>query len=104
MLALRFLATLFLLVATIVFVADVTPFAAGTGPFKTTTLLGHWRELAPDTLKAAKAGVSRATAPVVWDGIAAVMGAAPTFLLFAALGLASGYLGRRRHSVKPFAN
>ncbi len=104
MLVLRFLATVFLLLATIAFVNDVTPLLDGAGPFKATSLLAHWNALAPDTLEAVRTAVVEFSAPWVWYVAIAGLGWLPASVLFGALGLACGYLGRRRGSTKIFAN
>ena len=100
----RFLCALFLLVAVIAFVSDATPPLAGAGPFKATTLLGHWDGLAPNSLNAAKAALTHATAEWVWPDIVENLIGWPTFVIFGALALICGYLGRRRYKVKIFVN
>ncbi len=47
MAVLRFLASLFALIAVVALVTDATPALSGTGPFKATSVIGYWRELAP---------------------------------------------------------
>ena len=99
----RFLSAVFLLVAVIAFVSDATPPLAGAGSFKATTLLGHWEDLAPNSLVAAKAGVTGASADWGWSVVESLLGW-PTFVIFGILALGSGYLGRRRHKVQIFIN
>jgi hypothetical protein len=99
----RFLSAVFLLVAVIAFVSDATPPLAGAGSFKATTLLGHWDDLAPNSLAAAKAAVTGATADWGWSVVEGLLGW-PTFVIFGILALGSGYLGRRRHKVQIFIN
>jgi hypothetical protein len=100
----RFLSAVFLLVAVIALVSDATPPLAGAGPFKATTLLGHWDDLAPNSLAAAKKAVTENTAEWVWTGIVEGLFGWPTFVIFGVLAIASGYLGRRRHKVQIFIN
>ena len=100
----RFLASLFLLIAVVTLVADATLVSQGTASFHATSLGKHWADLAPSTLESAKAGVSRATLPWVWDTIIAPALAVPTFLFFGVLALLSGYAGRRRHRVDIYIN
>lgn len=100
----RFLSAVFLLVAVIAFVSDATPPLAGAAPFKATTLLGHWDDLAPNSLAAAKAALTRAAGEWVWTGVVENLIGWPTFVIFSVLALASGYLGRRRHKVQIFVN
>lgn len=100
----RFLCALFLLVAAIALVTDLSgPLSAGQ-PFVATTLLAQWQEMAPATLQTAEAALKRATTPWLWDGLMAPLLSLPTFLLFGLLGLWCGYIGRRRHKVNIFVN
>lgn len=100
----RFLAAVFLLVAVIALVTDLSgPLSAGQ-PFSATTLETQWREMAPATLQSTKAAVVRATAPWVWDGVIWPVLSVPTFLLFGLLAMWCGYAGRRRHKVNIFVN
>lgn len=104
MLVLRFLATIFLLIATIAFVSDATPLLDGTGPFKNTTLLEHWENFSPETLKPARNAVIRAAAPWVWNAATAPIAVIPAFVFVGLLALACGFAGRRRNSIRIFAN
>lgn len=103
MVVFRFLAALFLLVATIALVFDVTPPIHGAGPFEATSLSTHWQDLAPNSFAAAREALSGAGA-WLWDGLVAPLLDMPTFVTFGALALASGYAGRRRRSVRVFVN
>src|SRR5262245_5943713 len=94
----RFLSSVFMLAAVIAFVSDATPPLAGAGPFKATTLLAHWDDLAPNSLNAAKAAVTHAAGEWLWTGIEGLLDW-PTSLIFLILAIGSGYLGRRRHKV-----
>ena len=100
----RFLSAVFLLVAVIAFVSDATPPLAGAGSFKATTLLGHWDDLAPNSLAAAKNAVTGASSEWVWTTFVEGLIGWPTFVIFGILAIASGYLGRRRHKVQIFIN
>lgn len=104
MLVLRFLATVFLLIATIAFVSDATPLLNGTGPFRAATLLEHWRYFSADTLKTAQDAVARATRAWVWTAATAPIALVPAFAIFGVLALICGYAGRRRYSIRIFAN
>ena len=99
----RFLAAVFLLVATVALVVDATPPIYGAGAFKTTTLSAHWQDLAPSSLQAAKSSVS-GVSPWIWETVAAPILDLPTFVAFGALALLSGYAGRRRKTVRIFVN
>ena len=103
MVVFRFLAALFLLVATIALVFDATPPVYGAGSFEATALSAHWQDLAPNSFEAAQTAVSRVT-PWIWDGLIAPLIDLPTFVIFGALALLSGYAGRRRRTVRVFVN
>lgn len=104
MAALRFLAALFLLIATVALVADLTPSLSDGSGFSSTSLSRHWAKLAPSSLQAAKASLSKATAPWVWDEVVASVIDLPTWLLFGVLGLVCGYAGRHRRQINIFVN
>lgn len=100
----RFLAAVFLLIATIAIVVDATPPVYGAGSFTATSLAAHWHDLGATSYEAAKSTVSRFTAPWVWTGVIETILAIPTFIAFGLLALFSGYLGRRRKTVRVFVN
>jgi hypothetical protein len=104
MAVLRFLASLFALVAVVALVTDATPALTGTGPFKATSVVGYWRELAPSTLLTARAAVTRMTFPWVWDPVIASVLGLPAAALFGGLALVCGYFGRRREQMKLHVN
>lgn len=103
MIVLRFFAFIFLLAAAIAFVADLTPLLNGTGPFAPASLAWHWHNLAPHSVQAAEAAVTRVSGAWTWRVLAAVLNI-PAFVFFGALGVFSGYLGRRRRQIVVFAN
>lgn len=104
MAAFRFLAAVFLLIATIALVVDATPWVYGAGPLKATSLGGHWKELGATSHEAAKSALSDLMGPWLWDGVIGTLLAIPTFIAFGALALVSGYAGRRRKTVRVFVN
>ena len=104
MAAFRFLAALFLLVATVALVSDATPWLTGTGGFAATAFSEQWARVSPSSLKAAQEAVSRATAPWVWDGVLGHLIGVPTFVLFGVLAACSGYAGRRHRRVNIYQN
>lgn len=104
MAVLRFIASLFLLVAVIAFIADATALFQGTGSILGTSFSEHLQDVAPGTFAAVKAAVSGAAGSFVWDLVIAPLIALPTFLLFGLLALASGYAGRRREKINIFVN
>jgi hypothetical protein len=99
----RFLAAVFLLVATVALVVDATPPFYGAGPFEATSLGAQWQELAPNSFEAARKSVSDLSA-WIWDDVIAPVLDVPTFVAFGALALLSGYAGRRRNTVRIFVN
>jgi hypothetical protein len=103
MIVFRFLAAVFLLVATISVVVDATPALYGADPFVATSLAAQWEELAPSSLEATRTSVSGVSA-WLWNGIIAPILDIPTFIAFGALALVSGYAGRRRKTVRIFVN
>jgi len=103
MAALRFLAAVFLLVAAVALVVDATPAIYGAGPFEATALSVHWKDVAPRAFEAAHAAVS-SVSPWTWDSLIRPILALPTFIIFGALAILSGYAGRRRKSVRIFVN
>ncbi len=99
----RFLAAVFLLVATIALVVDATPPIYGAAPFKGTSLAAHWKDLAPSSYQAAQKAATNVSA-AVWDDAIAPVIALPTFVIFGVLALLAGYAGRRRKTVRIFVN
>jgi hypothetical protein len=100
---LRFLAGVFLLIATIAAVYDATR-SLGAGGLVMTSLMEHWAKLAPALLASARGAVQRAAHPLVWElGPTKLLGA-PAWGVFAALGILCAYAGRRRRRVNVFAN
>ena len=101
---LRFLTSLFALVAVIALVADVTPALNGAAPFKLTSVAGHWQLLAPATFEAVHTAVTNATASWVWNSVIMSVLDLPTPVLFGILALVFGILGRRREEMKLHIN
>lgn len=100
--ALRFLAYVFLVVAVVSFVKDLTPVLSGTGPFRTTSLMEHWRSLAPSSLQQALTAIQG----FAWgmDVIARWLLELPASLLFGVLGGLWALAGRKRERIEVFAN
>lgn len=105
MAVLRFLASLLLLIAAVALISDLTRLQVGaTHGFEPTTIARQWQDMAPASLQAAKATVSRATHPLVWTwGLERILNA-PLFVLFGLLGAIVGWLGRRRHTIEIYVN
>lgn len=104
MAVLRFVASLFLLVAVVALVADLTPWLQGGKGFSATSFAKHWGDLAPATLQNAKLAVSRSLGPWAWDWVIASVIRLPTSVLFGLIAIASGWLGRRRRRVDVYVN
>lgn len=104
MAVLRLFAGLFLLVAVVAFVSDLSPWLLGAKPFSATSFAKHWGDMAPATLQAARLTVSRALGQWVWDWL--IMGPMrlPTSVLFGLLAVLCGWLGRPRRRVDVFVN
>ncbi|MEL7049053.1 MAG: hypothetical protein AAFO75_08865 [Pseudomonadota bacterium] len=100
--ATRFLAFVFLVVATVAFVADITPSLSGVGPFNSTTFAEHWRSIAKVTLQRTEAGAESLQwgVPILLQMVLQT----PTYLLFGGLGLLMSLVGRRAHRVNVFTN
>ena len=103
MIALRFLAGVFLLVAVLAIVHDGTRTIAANS-LVTTSLLEHWSKLAPSSLAGAQGAVQRYTHPLLWDPVIRKLLQLPTWALFAGLGVLFAYAGRRRRRINVFAN
>jgi hypothetical protein len=104
MTALRFLASVFALVAVLALVVDATPALSGTGAFELTTVIGYWQDLAPASLAATRETVATSSFPWLWDPvITGILGlSAP--VLFGLLAILCGFLGRRRREFKVHIN
>jgi hypothetical protein len=104
MAAFRFLSALFLLVAVVAFVSDLTPVLTAGSEFSATSLKTHWEGLAPASLTALKGIVTDGMGPWAWDNIIAVGIDQSTAVIFGFLALTAGYAGRRRHRINIFVN
>ncbi len=99
----RFLAAVFLLIATVALVVDASPPIYGAGAFEATTLGAHWKGLSASSFEVAQRTV-RDAAPWLWDSLVGPILDIPTFVTFGLLALLSGYAGRRRKTVRIFVN
>jgi hypothetical protein len=97
----RILAGLFLLFAMVAVVTDVTRSSAAHA-LVITSLLEHWRTLAPQGLAAAQASARRV--PLLWEVVIRPPLLIPAWALFGGLGLLFAWFGRRRTKVNIFAN
>ena len=103
MASLRFLASLFALIAIVALVADATPALSGTGPFTAhaSSAIGRsWRQ--PRCWRRARSlGL---TFPWVWNPVILSVLSAPMSMLFGGLAVVCGYFGRRRAQLKVHIN
>jgi hypothetical protein len=102
--SLRFLASLFALIAVVALVADMTPALNGTGQFQAHSVISDWAELAPASLVATRANITAMTFPWVWNPMLLSVLGAPMSVLFGGLAIACGYFGRRREQMKLHIN
>jgi len=102
--SLRFLASLFALIAVVALVADATPALTGAGRFEAHSVISYWSELAPASLVATRSQITGMTFPWVWNPVLLSVLGAPMSVLFACLALACGYFGRRREQMKVHIN
>ena len=95
---LRFLAALFLLLAVVLFVADLSHQGAhvSTGT--------QWDAISPSSFAAFKQSVSARFGSWAWDPVLSSILALPAYILFGALALVCGIAGRRRRVVNVFVN
>lgn len=104
MTALRFLATLMFLIATLALLSDVTPTLYDQASFKATTIEEHWNMLSPKTLSNFKETSSTHLSQNFFERFEKIFFKLPTFFVFGLLGLLMAFLGRRRHKIKIFIN
>ncbi len=104
MASLRFLASVFALIAVVALVADMTPALNGTGHFEAHSVINYWTELAPASLVATRANITAMTAEWVWNPVLLSILGAPMSLLFGTLAIVCGYFGRHRAQMKVHVN
>jgi hypothetical protein len=101
--ALRFLGALFLLLAVVILVADLTNTRGSAAGGAFVSLAKHWVAIAPGSLAASQRSV-QAISPVLWDPVARSLLSFPAWALFAATGALLAYAGRRRRRVNIYTN
>ena len=104
MLALRFLGSLFLLIAVISLTADLSRPLPAAGNANYTSLMKHWSDFAPQSLATAQKTVQTKAHPVLWDPVIRYPLGLPAFATLGGLGLVLLYLGRPRRRVEIFVN
>ncbi len=104
MAALRFIASIFLLLAAVILIADITQARSGAASGGLWVALAkHWAALAPQSLAAAQRSL-QATSGWLWDPLAKSLLAIPAWLLFTTIGAGCAYAGRRRRRVNIYTN
>ncbi len=103
MVVLRVLAWIFLIVATVAFISDLTRSSTTGGMVVTSTLI-HWKTFAPQSLAAFTSFVQRTLHPLVWDPVLVRLLILPAWVAIGALGLTCAVLGRKKRRVNIFAN
>ena len=101
---LRFISTLFLLVAVIALIADLTPMLSGSEPLSFASVETRWREVAPVTFESMEQSITGGRDSALWTFLIGPLLAVPTWLMFAILSAIAGYVGRRRTRIKIYAN
>jgi hypothetical protein len=104
MAVLRFIASLFLIVAVIALVSDVTVALNSGALLRPTAFSGHWADISPGTFNTAKSTVSQLAGPWLWDATFGLLFSVPTFVLFTLLSVVTGMMGRRRSTIRVFVN
>ena len=103
MLVLRFIGALFLLGAVIALTSDVSRTARPASAPMFTSLLKHWSDFTPQTLKAAQTSVQKVH-PLLWDPMIRSVLAIPAWISLLLLAVLSFWAGRRRRRVEIFTN
>jgi hypothetical protein len=103
MIFLRGLAWVFLLLATIALVNDITRSTATSSLALTSTLV-HWKAFFPQSLTAFITFLQKSVHPLVWDPVVVRVLILPAWITFGALGIVCGLLGRKKRRVNIFAN
>ena len=101
---LRFLATLFLLIAVVALIADLTPLLSGERGLTLASIEQHWKQVAPATYESMEKSLSADGGGWLWAFAVGPILKMPTFLVFFILAGLAGYAGRRRSRVKIYAN
>jgi hypothetical protein len=103
MIFLRGLAWVFLLIAAIALVNDITR-TTTSGSLALTSTLVHWKSFFPQSLAAFISFVQKSVHPLVWDPLVVRVLILPAWITFGALGILCGLLGRKKRRINIFAN
>jgi hypothetical protein len=104
MLVLRFIGALFLLGAVIALTADLSRTSRPPQAPVFTSLLKHWSDFAPQSLKAAQTSVQTRMHPVLWDPVILSLLSLPAWISLTVLAILSFWAGRPRRRVEIFVN
>jgi len=104
MAAMRFIASLFLLVAVIALVSDLTRAQLGAAGAPFTPMLKYVGDFAPSSLAGAQRAVQNNIHPFVWDPVLKSLLSLPAWASLGTIGLVLAYVGRRRRRVNIFTN
>ena len=100
---LRFISGVLLLVATVALISEATRAQLGVPGAPFTPLLTQLTQSAPQSMATFQRGL-RNVHPVLWDPVMRSALSAPAWASIGAIGLALGWLGRRRRRVDVFTN
>ncbi len=101
---LRGLAGVCLIIAAVALASDMgTATMGGQKQIEPTSVVRHWQTFAASSLEQTRSFLNKRTRPWVWEAFSTPL-RLPTFVFFTLLGLALGYLGRRRQRVNIFVN
>jgi hypothetical protein len=99
----RLMAWVFLLIATIALVGDLTRAGTGNGWVLTSTL-SHWKALSPQGLATFAGFIQKNIHPALWDPVMVRLLILPAWLLLGAIGVVLAVLGRKKRRVNIYAN
>ncbi|MBV1692896.1 MAG: hypothetical protein KGP27_00385 [Hyphomicrobiales bacterium] len=99
----RLFAGVFLLLATLSAAGDITRVRAGSVT-AVASLEAHLKSLAPQSMAASQAFVSKAAHPAVWDQVVGRFLRLPATLVLAVVGGGLAWIGRRRRGANIVAN
>lgn len=99
----RLIAGVFLLLAALSLIGDVTR-SINSKTTVITSVAVQWRAASPQSLTNAQNAVSKNLHPLFWDPLIWRLLLLPGWFLFGALGLLLAFLGRRRRRANIFIN
>lgn len=105
MMMLRVLGAWSLILAMVIVTIDGTKsLASGEGQWIATPLGEHWFKLHAPSLNTAQAAIERYVDPLIWDPVIVSLLLAPSWIVFAVLGLLLYWLGRKRRRIDMYDN